>query len=116
MKTETTQGGIIIPKRKGVQCSFCSRTIYKEQEVKGRLWLVDGKPMCPTCRVTKLNGKTAKAIKDDKRKYEVDKKKAEQADKEKEKKRIEELSANSVDTLNVANEELRKRKGLDNNN
>lgn len=70
-----TASGILVPEKKKipVPCEYCGNPIWQHNEVKGRLWLVKGKPACAVCRVTKFS-KMGKAIKSDRKNYFKDKK------------------------------------------
>ena len=60
-KLEITKSGIVIPKTTpGVRCGFCPKIIWKDNEPKGRLSLLAGKPICVVCRLKR--GKNWKQI------------------------------------------------------
>ena len=42
---------IINPFRKFVHCGYCEKYIFQDQEVNGRLFVKNGKPICVLCRV-----------------------------------------------------------------
>ena len=39
----------------GVPCGFCPRRIFKHNEAKGRLFIVEGRAICAVCRVLRGN-------------------------------------------------------------
>lgn len=71
-----TSTGIFVPqgeKPVGFQCGFCPNIIFGHKEAGGRLFIKDGQPICPVCRVKR--GKFGKRIRYDKRRFEADDKK-----------------------------------------
>ncbi len=67
--------GILIPRgaikeKIGVRCGFCPKVIYRDEEAKGRLFVISGKPVCARCRI--LKGKFGKLIRKDHKKFEED--------------------------------------------
>ncbi|MDF1498536.1 MAG: hypothetical protein P1P85_04260 [Patescibacteria group bacterium] len=48
----TKLSNALIPKSTpGVRCGFCSKIIWKDDEPKGRLSILKGKPICVVCRI-----------------------------------------------------------------
>ena len=44
---------ILVPRPIGVQCGYCPKLIFKNQEAGGRLFLMNGRPACARCRIMK---------------------------------------------------------------
>ena len=57
-------------KEKGTPCSFCPRLIFKKNESRGIIHLIDGKPVCAVCRIKR--GGSWSQIEADKPNYEKD--------------------------------------------
>lgn len=108
-----TASGIEVPLRKGIQCGYCPRVIFKEHEPHGKLKLVDGRPMCPVCRVTKLD-KAGRFITSggERRRYDRDVIERDKLAEQLEKQRVEDIAATSVERSGTQNKTLRKQKGL----
>jgi len=106
-----TEKGIVVPKRKAIQCGYCPRPIFKEHEPTGRLKIVNGMPMCPTCRVIKLD-KNGKRILGDKKLYKQDVAAAEKLAEKHEQERVEEISATSIEKSGTQNKRVRRNKKL----
>jgi len=109
MEMKKTASGILIPKKKGVDCSYCFRKIHKEQEPDGRLRLVEGRPMCPTCRAVKMSKFTSKIL-GDKSNHLKDKAQVTKKLEANEKSRVDIISSLSIEKSNTANKN--KRRGL----
>lgn len=63
-----TPSGILIPRetRASFPCGYCPRTIYKDKEAKGRLFVTqEGKAICAVCRI--MRGKMGAQIRKDSR-------------------------------------------------
>jgi hypothetical protein len=73
-------------KDKGTQCSLCPRLIFKKNESRGIIFLIDGKPVCAVCRIKR--GKSWSQIEADKPQYEKE-------IEEKENKRVREVGYRS---------------------
>lgn len=70
--------GIVVPKQEVIafRCRTCPEIILKDNEAKGRLFLVDGQPMCARCRILR-HGKMSRIIRADAHKYAESKAKQE---------------------------------------
>lgn len=82
MSNFSNHNGIMIPESArpvGVQCGFCPKVIFKQNEAGGRLFIAEkeGLPICARCRV--LRGRMARVIRRDVDKYEKDKDRREKA-------------------------------------
>lgn len=44
---------LLLPKKQYVPCGYCPQKIYKDMEANGRLYLLQGKPICARCRILK---------------------------------------------------------------
>jgi hypothetical protein len=54
-------------------CGYCPRSIFKQNEVYGKIHMIDGKPACAVCRVMKFgSGHIREKITLDRAKYEED--------------------------------------------
>lgn len=106
-----TQSGIVVPKRKAIRCGYCPRHILREDEPTGKLKIVDGRPMCPTCRVVKL-GRMGKEILRDGKFYKQDVAEAKKLADKREMERVQDIAAFSVEQSGTQNEELRNKKNL----
>lgn len=81
-------------KQKPVQCGFCPRLIYIQNEPDGVLYQASGKPICVVCRIVK-RGKMGKAILADKKRYKKDFKERDKLLLANENKRVRELATKS---------------------
>lgn len=90
-----TQSGIITPKKEpvGIRCGYCPKVIWKDEEVNGRLFLKDSKPICVTCRVMK--GKFATKIRKSRMALETDLKEREAFMRTREARRILDLASDT---------------------
>lgn len=70
---QRTKSGLLIPAHKpvGVQCGFCPTIIFRHNEAKGRLFMLQGKPICAKCRILKFS-KFSKQIRRDKKIFKKD--------------------------------------------
>ena len=77
-----------------MRCGYCPRVIFKSDEPDGEFKKVDGKVICPVCRILKTS-KHKDEIKADKKKYDKEKKKKEKKELKEEFKRISEVAVAS---------------------
>lgn len=94
-----TKSGILIPessqeKPVAVECGYCPNLIWKHKEVKGKLHMVNGSPMCTHCRVMKFS-KMKRAMVKDKKSHHIDQKVRQDFIQDRENKRIEQIAAHS---------------------
>lgn len=69
------------------RCGYCPRVIFKSDEVDGEFKVKDGRIICPVCRITKMS-KFKEEIAEDKKFYDADKAKQEEASREKAKQEV----------------------------
>ncbi len=92
-----TESGIFFPKLNGVQCSYCSAIIQKDNEAGKRLFLMDGRPACARCRIL-ATSKMSLRIKNDRALYEKDLKYKETIKQERSNSEVAKVAAHSQDS------------------
>jgi uncharacterized Zn finger protein (UPF0148 family) len=80
------------------RCGYCPRVIFRDDEPDGEFRTLDGKIICPTCRVLKTS-KLKKQIKADKKKYEAERKIQEEASSKKAKESVMDIAMASQDKI-----------------
>lgn len=76
------------------RCGYCPRVIFRSDETDGEFKQEDGKIICPVCRVTKLS-KFKNEIKKDKKYYDAEKAKQEEASRAKAKQDVVDVAVAS---------------------